>query len=557
MAVDVVKKLQAEAAAVGLTIIGICRDHAYRTYRFIGCGHEREFATTAVRRGRVRCQTCLDDTIRAESAASGLELTGPSQKKGYRKYRFIDCGHELEAQTTHVRRANVRCSVCMRNKHVGEAANVGVEIIDVGSTAHTRMYRFVVCGHIQEMHVSAVRENRFFCQSCLAQRFATEALAIGLLLTGAGSSASRRRYFFKACGHEADYAPSAVRIGKVRCQVCIDERHTSEGAKEKLTILGISDKRSYKLYRFDNCGHERELTIASVRNGHVRCQICFDKQLRDDAQKEGLTLLGSASKPTSRLYRFACGHERELSPSAIRVGHVRCKICLDFEIKQTASEHGLTVLGPGRDANYRQYRFDLCGHARELSPSTVRQGAFFCRVCFDASLARQAHDAGVEILGPGDAVGNRKYRFLTCGHEQEMQPIHVRLAGFHCQTCNESAWEGQGNVYIVTLRRGNEVIFKVGLAKSVHGRVTRYGLKDDVDLEITQTTLFTQYRIAHEREQLLHAALRISGYGVATSKAREYLTNGFTECYSFVPDEIVQQVMNVVLNNSVCLRTSS
>ena len=437
----------------------------------------------------------------------------------------------------------MRCAVCIREKHEAEAGAVGVELVGAGSNAHTRSYRFTVCGHIQEAHVSAVRDGRVRCQACTEKRFAFEAAAHGVDLLGAGASPRYRKYRFIACGHEAEYVPSAVRVG-VRCKQCIRERLWADSAGENLTLLGPGRSPAYRRYRFD-CGHERELTTGAVRRGHVRCQVCFEQRLADDAAREGLILIGPASTRTNRTYRFIiCGHEREMQPSAVRLGHVRCKVCLDLEIARTASEHGLDLLGPGRDANYRLYRFRACGHKREISPGAVRRGTIFCRDCFEASIAAQARAAGVEIVGRGKAPKYRRYKFLTCGHEQEMQLVHVRLEGFHCQTCNDSAWAGQGNVYIVALRRGDETLYKVGLAKSVQGRITRYGLKGDVEIEITRTQSFAEYREAHAREQLLHAALRISGYGVPPSSAREYLTSGFTECYSAVPEEIAAKVFS-------------
>lgn len=537
-------KLDSEAVAAALTLLGPARTSAYRRYRFSSCGHEQELATSAVRQGRFRCQTCLEAKIVQEAAANGMELLDPSRNGAYRRYRFPDCGHEIEAQVTHVRRGNVRCPQCTAAKHETEATSIGVELLGPGSSAHTRRYRFTVCGHTQEAHVSAVRDGRIRCQTCLEQRFTEEAAAKGMTLLGAGTEPKFRRYRFSDCGHELECMPAAIRNGGVGCQACIDDRYRLESAAEQLTMLGPGHNNLYRLYRFDLCGHERELTLAAVRHGHVKCQVCFERRLADDAAREGLELLGAAAKPTYRRYRFlACGHEREASAAAVRIGHVRCQECLEQHIERSAAAHGLTLLGPGRDANYRSYRFNACGHVRELAPGRVRRDIFFCRECFETSLAQQASAAGVEILGPGKKPKYRRYRFLACGHEQEMQAIHVRLEGFHCQTCNESAWNGQGNVYIVALSRDEERIYKVGLAKSVQGRLTRYGLKGEVDIEVAHTKLFAQFRIAHEREQQLHAALRIAGYGLAPAKAREFLTSGFTECYSAVPEEIAEKVL--------------
>jgi len=534
---DATEKLTREAAQAGLSITGPGRAAAYRMYRFASCGHSQEFATSAVRQLRFRCQSCLEATRAREATSNGLELVGPGERPGYRRYRFQACGHEIEAQVTHARGGNVRCRVCTQDKHITEATAVGVELLGPGSDAHTRSYRFTVCGHTQEAHVTAVRDSRVQCRRCIEDRFEREALATGLVLLGPGAASRYRRYRFAACGHEVEYTPSTVRDG-VRCMQCIDERLIAEGINERLTLIGPGRNANYRLYRF-GCGHERELTTGAVKRGHIRCQVCYINRLSDEAASEGLSIIGAASKATDRLYRFqACGHERELSPAAVRLGHVRCKVCLDREIAETAARAGLEVIGPGRDANYRMYRFIACGHQREIAPGAVRRGTAFCRDCFETSLANQARLAGVEIVGPGSDANYRLYRFLICGHEQQMQAIHVRLEGFHCQTCNDSAWRGQGNVYVVALYRGAETLYKVGLAKSVRGRITRYGLKEDVEIDILHTQPYSDYRVAHAKEQLLHAALRLAGLGVSHSDAREFLTSGFTECYSTVPDHL-------------------
>ncbi len=83
------------------------------------------------------------------------------------------------------------------------------------------------------------------------------------------------------------------------------------------------------------------------------------------------------------------------------------------------------------------------------------------------------------------------------------------------------------------------------LLASVQGRLTRCGLQGEVDIAIARTKLFAQFRDAHEREQQLHAALRIAGYGVPAAKAREFLRSGFTECYSAVPETITERVLGL------------
>ncbi len=182
--VETSPKLDREAAAAGLVLLGPARATAYRRYRFSFCGHEQELATSAVRQERFRCQTCLEAKIAQEAAAIGMELLESCHNPAYRRYRFLGCGHEIDAQVTHVRRRNVGCPKCTASKHETEASAVGVELLGPGTNAHTRRYRFTVCGHTQEAHVTAVRDGRIRCRRCLEQRFAEDAAAKHMTLLG-------------------------------------------------------------------------------------------------------------------------------------------------------------------------------------------------------------------------------------------------------------------------------------------------------------------------------------------------------------------------------------
>ncbi len=538
----VVDKLYDEAQFAGLTLLGPGRDRAYRRYRFHACGHEQELATSAVRRSRLRCKSCLDQQQLAAAAAAGLELVGPGRNANYRRYRFALCGHEQEVQVTHARAGSVRCRQCGTQKQSIEAASGGLELIGSGTSAHTRIYRFSVCGHAQELHISAVRDGRIRCQTCLDLRLTDEASAAGLDLVGEATTSDSRLYRFRACGHQAVLQASNVRRGGAPCPKCKGTHLHREAAREGLVIVGPGRNAQYRIYRFQSCGHEREFTMNAVRRHHIRCEICFQHKLQGEAAEEGLTVIGVGDRSDYRIYRFdACGHRREMAPGAVRRGHVRCKVCLEAGLSSEAAANGLELLGPGQNANYRRYRFLDCGHERDLGPSQVRRGVAFCRVCFEATLIEQARASGVEILGRGRTTGYRRYRFILCGHEQDMQPVHVRLEGFHCQLCNESAWNGTGNVYVIALTRGDQRIYKVGLAKSVVGRATRYGLKPGVDIEICFTTTFEKYRTAHAVEQRLHAEFR--ALAVQADDARRYLTSGFTECYSNVPIEVLSDTI--------------
>ena len=110
---NVTRKLQAEAKAVGLTLIGAGRNHYYRTYRIDQCRHKQEFRTTEIRRNSFRCDQCLQKKLQAEAKAVGLTLIGPG-KRSYqnRTYRFNKCRHEQELGVSNVRRNYIVCHTC-------------------------------------------------------------------------------------------------------------------------------------------------------------------------------------------------------------------------------------------------------------------------------------------------------------------------------------------------------------------------------------------------------------------------------------------------------------
>jgi diphthamide synthase (EF-2-diphthine--ammonia ligase) len=213
-------KLSAEAAAVGLVLVGAGKDCFYRTYLRTSCGHKFEYTISGVRNGEVRCRQCLDAKLHAEAAAVGLVLLGAGKDRHYRAYRWVECGHEAEYYTSAVRNGEVRCRQCLDDKLSAEAAAVGLVLLGAGKSYNYRTYRWIDCGHEAEYQATAVRNGRPRCLQCFDSKLHTEAAASGLVLVDTGKDASYRAYRWVECGHEAEYRISAVRTGTVRCQQC-------------------------------------------------------------------------------------------------------------------------------------------------------------------------------------------------------------------------------------------------------------------------------------------------------------------------------------------------
>ena len=87
------KKHIKEAKAVGLTLIGEGKDASYRTYRFNNSKkckrkHKQEIATSSVRNNTFRCNQCLQIKLESEAKAVGLTLIGAGRDRQHRTYRF-------------------------------------------------------------------------------------------------------------------------------------------------------------------------------------------------------------------------------------------------------------------------------------------------------------------------------------------------------------------------------------------------------------------------------------------------------------------------------------
>jgi uncharacterized protein len=320
--------------------------------------------------------------LESEAAEAGLVLLGPGKNCQTRTYRWLSCGHEAEYDTGKVRKGSIRCQTCLDQKLIDEATEAGLVLLGTGKDANYRSYRWQSCGHEAEYQIGAVRRGNVRCQVCLGQKLTDEASQAGLVLLGPGKDGSRRTYRWIKCGHEAEYEPGAVRNGRVRCQACLDQKLIDEATNAGLVLLGTGKSAHYRTYRWLSCGHEAEYQIFAVRTGAVRCQICLDQKLVDEADAAGLVLLGPGKVHTYRTYRWqACGHEAEYRLDHVRIGGVRCQTCLDQKLVDEATNAGLLLLGPGKRTGYRTYRWQSCGHEAECRPVQVRIGRISCQEC--------------------------------------------------------------------------------------------------------------------------------------------------------------------------------
>lgn len=386
-----------------------------------------------------------------------------------------------------------------------------------------------------------------------AGKLEREAEAAGLVLIGAGKNCNYRTYRWQSCGHEAQYEPGKIRKGNVRCQECFNQKLHNEASAAGLLWVGKGKSPNYRLYRWIACGHEDQYYPRKVRDHEVGCKQCLDKKLRDEAEASGLMLIGKAENCHYRTYRWlSCGHEAEYGTGSVRRGNVRCQVCFGQKLHDEAHSAGLNLIGPGRNANFRTYRWQSCGHELEYPTNRVRRVSIRCQQCIDKKLADEANSAGLLLIAKGRNNRHRKYRWKSCGHEAEYHTFAVRVGSVCCQVCDATAWSKPSIIYLLHFAADDGTNWlKLGVAKNIDTRISNYGLFDGVRLiERLAIIPADTGKEATAVEKALHNKFR--KYRIHPGQMKDFMSkSGHTECYPMSMRDKLLDAINALASNDV------
>lgn len=268
-----------------------------------------------------------------------------------------------------------------------------------------------------------------------------------------------------------------------------------EAAERGLVIIGKGRSAHYRLYRFIECAHEQEIQVTNVRADKFKCVTCQQKKLDKEASERGLSVIGMGKNKDYRLYRLPCGHEQEIQVGHIRANNFRCLTCNPpKDINQEAAEHGLEIIGKGKNANYRTYRF------------------------------------------------------VQCGHEQEIQVCHVRINNFCCHTCEESHWDKPSYLYAILIEDQGKAWIKVGVAADVDTRIQTYRLRSTAETTIKYAVKFKDRHQSTKIEKFLQGK-RLYNHQLPSEEMKDYMGSGFTECYSVDAWSMVSKLFTQITLN--------
>jgi hypothetical protein len=377
-----------------------------------------------------------------------------------------------------------------------------------------------------------------------------EAYSIGLELIGHSvKGRSYRKYKFIGCGHIQDKAVTAVRKEEIKCNECHEDKLKNIAKSKGLEIVGASKRTNrptdFRMYKFTICGHVQEIGTANVVTEKFHCQQCLEEIFSEEAVMHNLKLLSKkAGREGIRLYRFnECGHEEFKQISKVRFGAVRCNECLHAKELNNANAAQMEIIGKGRTPQYRLYRFIECGHKEEIRLDSIHSD-FKCKQCHEIKIQKEAAVMNMKMIGDSSKKSYRKYKFLDCGHEEEKTISQVRNMSARCNSCEETSRNKPSNIYLLKLKNKSFEWLKLGYAQYIDIRIKQYHLPINTEIELLKSIQVATGQEAHISEASIHT--KYKNMKMSPSLMKLIHANGFNECYPMMMKEtLLKELANL------------
>ena len=166
-----------------------------------------------------------------------------------------------------------------------------------------------------------------------------------------------------------------------------------------------------------------------------------------------------------------------------------------------------------------------------------------------SKLEQESRAAGLVLLGPGKDYNYRTYRWQSCGHESEYVISVVRIGNVRCQVCDPTAYAKPSTIYLLHFAADDGTNWlKLGVAKNIDARISQYGLLDDVRLiERIATIPADTGKEATIVEKDLHAKFR--KHRIHPGQMKDLMRSGHSECYPMTMREVILEALNALASN--------
>lgn len=344
----------------------------------------------------------------------------------------------------------------------------------------------------------------------------------------------------------------------------LNKKHMEEASRVNITLISekslIQDGKidqNYKWYEFNDCKHRQFLQPTHVRRNHIDCDICFEEQIAEAASQRGFTVLSKTNDALFRVMkRDKCGHISNIRHSNMKSKSLddldyKCSQCLEIRFEQEALEKNLTYLGTAinKTGIFRHYRFNTCGHTRDINPAAVARSAIDCQQCKEDKYKQSAENAGLVYIGACKVKSDCKRTYqLPCGHNKELRMDHARDGSYLCDICGDSHYTKPSSIYLLRIKSKDGFSWlKLGYAHNITLRKTNYKLDRNSDVYLVKVVDTPTGAIASSNERKWHKQLR--KLKVNSKFMQNYHKgNGHTECYPLEVESIILELMNNLHN---------
>lgn len=309
------------------------------------------------------------------------------------------------------------------------------------------------------------------------------------------------------------------------------------------------------LYRH-SCDHEQVANIGAMRNGNVRCKRCKQSKWKSEAQVFGFNWLSNIDSKHGMYKCKTCGHDQQSRTDQVRIGKVRCVKCRELKTElaensrhtmlkiktkkhASANQHreqrwlidaqinGLTWLSK-IDSQQGMYQCNACSSQGQFYMISVRKGEIKCTSCQKQKWLSEAKPEGWTWLLKID--GARSLYSHSCGHEQNFYMSDMRKGQVLCHGCSQAWVNRPSNMYLLRITIDELCFLKLGIARDVGFRASKYGLPGRAKIEIVRTIAYRTNNQARKHEIRIHRTI-VSHPAVKRFDASHWMTSGFTECY--------------------------
>ena len=446
-------------------------------------------------------------------------------------------------------------------RHIAEGQAAGIKLISrAPNHPNSMIYKCPNCSEHILIRIETVRKlaeakgkKKYDCASCKQLKYQRHAENAGLEILGPSSNTHYLEYRFVDCGHSQEIQKQAVKEHEFKCQTCYDEKLEAEANLRQLTVVGKSSNPHYRLYENTNCKHRYELISSHVRLAGERssepypCPTCLKEQRIREANAAGLILYGESGrtglKNKSYLYQAECGHSLERRVDQIKIGDWRCQACIDSKLNDEAEQAGAKLVGKGSDKAYRTYQFKDCGHVKEITTASIRNNTFHCDVCFWDDVDNTLERRGLRILDKGRKGDSRLFQFLDCGHVQDIALQNAKDGSFVCHECDETFYTLPSNIYLLRIAVPDFEWLKLGYSKVLETRIKQYRLSGGAIVEPLAILPTTSGEEALKIEKMLERKYKTHKLNPTVMK-QWHTNSGHTECYPMaLKDDLEKEIV--------------